>query len=145
MYIANEVSGKLPYFDGIDVAAVFNGRWFDVSGDANGFTLTAELLLAGGGNVSGEIFADFTADPAETSGIVRASLPDGALHTTFATVTLAAQKVVLTSALTATTLGIAIAFLPCGKMRFRWNPTGIGSIVAGVNKLTAHCQIGTEN
>lgn len=143
MKILNATNG--PYLEAIDVTALFNGRWFKTGGDGVALTLTGELALAGGGNISGELFADFTADPQEARGITKLTFPDGCLHTAFATITLATQKIVLASALTASTLGLTFAFPPCGSMRFRWLPTSTAGIVAGVNTLTIDCQMGLDD
>jgi hypothetical protein len=131
-----------PYFNAKSLAAAYDGRWFKVGGDPVGLTLTAQLALAGGGNITGDFFAEFTADPQEVSGITRLTLPDGCLHTTFSTAVLAAQKVTLTAALTATIFGLTLAYPPCGSMRFRWNPTNIAGLAVGTNQITVHCQIG---
>lgn len=132
------------YFNAIPVASDFVGRWFKTSGDAVCLTLSAELALAGGGNVSGELLADFTSDPTETAAIVPMSMPDGCLHTSFGTITLAAQKIVLANALTASVLGVTLAFPIAGSMRFRWHPTSIGSLVSTPNTLKMFVQVGLE-
>lgn len=132
------------YFDAVNPGVLFDGRWFKTSGDAVGLSLSGELELVGGGNITGDLFADFTADPEELKGITRLTLPDGSLQTTFATVVLAAQKVTLTTALTATTFALLFAYPGCGSMRFRWNPTSVVGLVAGANKFYLDCQIGLE-
>jgi hypothetical protein len=135
-------SNNGPYFSAQDISSAIDGRWFKVGGDPVALTLTAQLALAGGGNITGDFFADFTADPQELLGITRLTLPDGCLHTTFGTVVLAAQKVTLTAALTATIFGLTLAYPPCGSMRFHWNPTSVAGLIAGTNQITVHCQTG---
>jgi hypothetical protein len=142
MQILDSKNGQ--YFDGIDVSNAFNGRWFKCR-SALILTLTAELELVGGGNISGEIFGEFTADPLEAKGIAPLTMPDGSLMSSLAGVvwTAPGQKLVLTSVLSGA-FGLTFAFPVAGSVRFRWKPTNIAGLAAGVSKLTVFAQLSED-
>jgi hypothetical protein len=134
-----------PYFNGIDVSRVYDGRWFVCDGGPAVLTLSAQLALVGAGTITGTLFGEFTADPEQLKGIARLTMPDGCLHTTMTQVTWTSpgQVIQLTAAPTGA-FGLTFAFPVCGAMRFRWAPTSIAALVAGANKLTIHTQLSVE-
>lgn len=132
------------YFNAIDVSNAYPGDWFKCGG-ALILTLTAELELLGGGNISGEIYGEFTADPTLAKGIAPLTMPDGSLQSSLAGVvwTPPGQKVTLTSVLSGA-FGMTFAFPVAGSMRFRWRPTSIAGLAAGVSKLTMFAQLSED-
>lgn len=139
MHILNSSGGL--YMDALSVVTAQAGDWFSAPGDPVSITGLVKLALAGGGNVSGDFWCEFTPDPTAAD-YVRCVLPDGCLHTELATVALSTQKIVLTSALTAAKFGLTLSYPVAGKMRFGWTPTSIASIVAGTNTISMHLAMG---
>jgi hypothetical protein len=133
-----------PYFNGIDVSNVAIGKWFKVPGLL--LTASCELELLAGGNISGEVFGEFTADPVQTKGIAPIVMPDGSLMTSLAGVVWTAPglKVTLTSALSGA-FGMTFAFPVAAWMRFRWRPTNIAGLAAGVSRLTMFIERGGDD
>lgn len=139
MRIANDDGG--PYFDALALVSAHDGPWFETPGDPVSITATCKLALAGGGNISGDLWMEFSADR-EKLDATKLVLPAGCLHSEYATITLSTAKVALASALDASVFGLTLSYPIDGYMRFRWNPTGIGSIVAGVNTIKMHVRMG---
>ncbi len=124
-----------PYFDNIDLTANRDGDWFAT--DFEVLSLSCELTL--GAAISGDLYAEFTADPARLKGISRVVLPAGCLFTNASGVTLptALTSVNLASVASLATFSISVSKPGVGSMRWRW-ALGTGG---GANpKIIGHMQ-----
>lgn len=139
MYVPNDNNG--PYFDALPLVSPQDGRWFETAGDPTTLTVVGKLVLQDAGSVSGDLWVEFAADR-DKALAPKLVLPDGCLHTEQSTITLATRKLALASVVNGSIFGLNLSYPVCGYMRLRWNPTGVGSVVAGVNTFTMHVQMG---
>jgi hypothetical protein len=98
-------------------------EWFATS-DTDTIGASVELAL-GAGNISGDFYAEYTADLAHIKGISRVCLPFGSLHTNLAGVVMLDDQTAirLTAALSGC-FSIGIGAPAPGMMRVGWHPTG---------------------
>lgn len=118
-----------PYFGnaGSPVGANLDGDWFPCRQYAV-VTLSCELAL-GGTAITGNLYAEVTADPARVKGISRVVLPDGCLHTSVAGVTLPSPRtaIAVAAAANGSTFTVSFSAPIVGSMRWRWAWTSGGS------------------
>lgn len=128
----NDSSGN-NYFNARNVLADIVGDWFNIGGYD---TVTGSLELAvGAGNVTGQLYADFTVDPTFQKGVSRVAIPQGCLHTNLAGVSMAnpAQRIDVAAA-TSGAFTFSFSTPALGKMRWTWHfLSGTGG---GANTLT---------
>lgn len=112
---------------GLDISANADGSWVDIAQFVV-VSLCCELSL-GVTAVSGDLYAEFTNDPAKVKCISRVVIPEGALHTSFATVTLptARTAVAIASGVNASTFTVTFSTPGSGFLRWRWTRSGGGS------------------
>lgn len=118
-----------PYFgsSGLAVGANVDGDWVACKQYAV-VSLSCELGL-GATAITGNLYAEVTADPARIRGISRVVLPDGCLHTSVAGVTLPSPRTAVALAGVANGSAFTISFSApvVGWMRWRWAWTSGGS------------------
>jgi hypothetical protein len=127
-----------PYFNNIDLTRAYDGEWF---ASLARMSFSGQLELTGGLVATGELYAEYTADPAKQKGIARVLLPAASLHTLVTTITLPAapiQKVDVASAVTGSAFALMLSAGPVGFMRWRWLPSVIPA--AGTHRFTMHGQ-----
>jgi len=112
---------------GLDISASTDLPWVEV-GQFDVLTLSGELSL-GATPISGDLYAEFTNDPARLKCISRVVLPEFALHTGASTITMptARTTIALASAATGTTFTVSFSKPGMGAMRWRWTKGTGGS------------------
>jgi hypothetical protein len=130
MDIQNNNGG--PYLDGVDISRDQDGDWFATE-SLDALSLSGEFHgLAG--TATGELYAEYTADPQKSRGIARVILPEGTLQTMLTGASLPTARTHLAFASSPAAVGFAasVSAPNVGHMRLRWKA---GSAAAG--KLTA--------
>lgn len=113
------VNGSGPYIDAQALIGTAAGRWFNTD-QQRVVSVSVELSLAAG-TVTGNFYAEYTADPENVHGISRVLLPSGSLHTNLAGAALASDgtSVVVTAA-TSGSFSVSLANPGSGRFRFVW-------------------------
>lgn len=112
-----------PYFGtaGLDISTSQDADWIRLLDYGDGVvSLSCELAV--GAAVSGDLYAEVTAEPQHAKGISRVVLPAGCLHTNAAGITLPTTGlgVNLASAANGATFTVSFSAPAVGWLRWRW-------------------------
>lgn len=138
-------AGTGPYMEG-DPMGEQAGRWFNTRRSSSllaNVTASVEVIVATG-DFTGDLYLEFTADPARLDGISRVLIPHGTLHTNAYGVTVAAdrQKILMTN-MPGGSFSVALGVPGAGALRYVWHPIS-ESMLAAATRMVVHVQGGEQ-